>query len=239
MADERQPDVWDPLSPRSPIEVAVIARRHGIETARPFVLEMDIEESGGGDGYLSTLIAWRRLTPQAPARGERRPPGRLWLVGEHPADPPDDDAARCPRMIFRVDGDTITLLVYRAILLVPSGDAVVHAQWIPQPDGPTITAYWCQAARSDARVSNWRHVQKAFTWFAARLSAGGRPEGKTAPDPEFAGRYYRALRRRFNDGFTERPSQAELAAELGESVDTLRRRIKDVPLPWPPIWPPQ
>jgi hypothetical protein len=70
---------------------------------------------------------------------------------------------------------------------------------------------------------------------------GGRPRGKVPPDPGFADRFYRALRTRYDggNGQTERPSQEQVAGDLGESVDTLQRRIVDVPLPWPPPWPPE
>jgi hypothetical protein len=71
------------------------------------------------------------------------------------------------------------------------------------------------------------------------VNKGGRPEGSKSPDPEFEGRFYRALKTRYDDGLMEQPRQDEVAAALGVSVDTLQRRIEAVPLPWPPPWPPE
>jgi hypothetical protein len=76
------------------------------------------------------------------------------------------------------------------------------------------------------------------------MGGGGRPRGRTSPDPLFPEQFYSTLRKRYAGGLKDRPSQEELAEDLGVSVDTLQRYLEPgyaVPdgLPWPPPWPPE
>lgn len=69
---------------------------------------------------------------------------------------------------------------------------------------------------------------------------GGRPPGADPdPDPDFPGRYYRALVALWNAGRTDIPLKVDVAAEMGMSKSTFARRREIYPVPWPPPWPPE
>jgi hypothetical protein len=153
-----------------------------------------------------------------------RPPAAGWLV-QWERDSPGLSPVRFS--VRRMRGYVRGSAVFAEVAWSPSGasvDRLVNVTLAPTGNP------------GDAEL---RRARRALTVLLSMRSDGGRPPGANPdPDPLFPIRYGRAVAALWRRGQTDIPMRTEMAAEIGCSLSTYRRRCDHYRLPAVPVWPP-